>query len=68
MVSLGQSSSEPGEGGMIGSGIVEGEPQELFERDAIIDLGFQFGIGIDLEPLLKEKAFHKNQGRIGIIA
>ena len=65
---FGQSSSEPGEGGMIGCGIVEGEPQELLERDAIVDLGFQFGIGIDLEPLLEQEAFHKHYGRIGAIS
>jgi len=65
---FGQSSSESGEGGMIGCGIVEGEPQELFEGDAIINLCFQFGIGIDLEPLLEQEAFHKNYGMIGVIA
>ena len=65
---FGQSTSEPGEGGMIGRRIFEGEPQELLEGDAIVDLGFQFGVGVDLEPLLQEKAFNKNYGWIRIIA
>jgi hypothetical protein len=63
-----ESSSEPGEGGMIRSGIVKRKPQELFERDSVIDLGFQLRIGIDLEPLLKKKAFHQDKRRIGIVA
>jgi len=65
---FGQSSSESRERGMIGRGIIEGESQELFEGDAVVDLGFQFGVGVDLEPLLQEKAFHKNYGWIGVIA
>jgi hypothetical protein len=52
---------------MIGSGIIEGESQELLERDPIVDLGFQFGIGVDFEPLLQEEAFQEDQRRIGII-
>ena len=65
---FGQSPSESGEGGMIRRGIIEGKPQELFEGDAIIDLGFQFGIGIYLEPLLEQETFHKNKGRISVIS
>ena len=38
---------------MIGSGIIQRESQELFERDPIVDLGLQFWIGVDLEPLLQ---------------
>src|SRR5659263_17585 len=63
-----ESSSEPGEGGMIGSGIVKRKPQELFEGDSVVDLGFQLWIGVNLKPLLKKKAFHKEKRRIGIIA
>src|SRR5664280_480277 len=63
-----ESSSEPGEGGMIGGGVVKRKPQELFEGDSVIDLGFQLRIGIDLEPLLKKKAFHQDKRRIGIVA
>lgn len=53
---------------MIGSGIIEGEPQELLEGDSIIDLGFQLGVGIDLKLLLEQEAFHEYQRRIGFIA
>jgi hypothetical protein len=53
---------------MIGSGIVKRKPQELFERDSVIDLGFQLRIGIDLKPLLKKKAFHENKRRIGVVS
>ena len=63
-----ESSSEAGEGGMIGSGIVERKTKELFEGDSVVDLGFQFRIGIDLKPLLKKKAFHKQKRRIGIVS
>src|ERR1035437_4152909 len=63
-----ESSSEPGEGGMIGSGIVKGKPQELFEGDSVVDLGFQLRIGIDFKPFLQKKAFHKDKRRIGIVS
>lgn len=66
--SIRESTPEAGEGGMIGSRIIEGESQELLERDPIVDLSFQLGIGVDLEPLLEQEAFHKYQGRIGFVA
>ena len=53
---------------MIGSWIIKGETQEFLKRDPVIDLSFQFGVGIDLKPLLEQEAFHKYQGRIGFIA
>jgi hypothetical protein len=53
---------------MIGNGIVKRKPQKLFEGDSVVDLGFQFRIGIDLKPLLKNKAFHENKRRIGIVS
>ena len=65
---FGESASEPGEGGMIGSGIIEGEPQEFFEGDSIIDLGFQLGVGIDFKPLLEQEAFHEDQRRPCLVA
>lgn len=65
---FGKSSSEPGEGGMIGRRLVKRKSQKLFERDSIINLGFQFRIGIDFKPLLEKKAFHQEERRIGIIA
>jgi hypothetical protein len=63
-----ESPSEPGEGGMIGRCIVKGKSQELFERISVVDLSFQLRVGIDLEPLLKKKAFHKEKRRIGIVS
>jgi len=53
---------------MIGCWIIKGETQEFLKRDPVIDLSFQFGVGIDLKPLLEQEAFHKNQRRIGSIA
>ena len=53
---------------MIGSGIVKGKPQELFEGDSVVDLDFQLLIGIDFKPLLQKKAFHKDKRRIGIVS
>ena len=63
-----ESASEPGESGMIGSGIIEGKSQELFEGDSIVDLSFQLGIGIDLKPLLEQEAFHEDQRRPCLVA
>ena len=39
---------------MIGGWEVEGKPQEFFEGNPVVDLGFQFGIGVDSESLLEE--------------
>jgi hypothetical protein len=63
-----ESSSELGEGRMIGNGIVKRKTQKLYQGDSVVDLGFQFRIGIDLKPLLKNKAFHENKRRIGIVS
>ncbi len=60
--------SEAGEGGMIGREFIHGQLQELFERTPIVDLGFQLGIGIDVEPLLQKQAFQKQEGMVGIVA
>lgn len=65
---LGESASEAGEGGMIGSEVIHGELQELFKGAPIVDLGFQLGIGIDVEPLLQKQAFQKQEGMVGIVA
>jgi len=35
-----ESSSELGEGRMIGNGIVKRKPQKLFEGDSVVDFGF----------------------------
>ncbi len=52
---LGETASEAGEGGMIGSEFVHGQLQELFEGAPIVDLGFQLGTGIDVKPLLQKQ-------------
>ena len=51
---------------MIGRGPIEREPEELFKRQPGVDLIFEFGIGVDAEPLLKHETFKKQQGRIGV--
>jgi len=38
-----ESASEPGEGGMIGSGIVKRKPQKLFDGDSVVNFCFQYG-------------------------
>jgi hypothetical protein len=63
-----KSAPESGECRMIGRVIVKGKSQELFKRSSVVDLGFQLRIGIDLKPLLKKKAFHQEQRRIGIVS
>jgi hypothetical protein len=65
---FGESASESTEGGMIGSRIIKGKAQELFEGYSVVNLGFQLRVGIDLVPLLEQEAFHKDQGRIGFVA
>ena len=42
---------------MIRRRLIKRHPQEFFKRDPVVDLSFQFGIGVDTEPLLQEKAF-----------
>src|SRR5664280_3641203 len=63
-----KSAPESGECRMIGRCIVKGKSQKLFKRSPVVDLGFQLRIGIDLEPLLQEQAFHKEKRRIGIVS
>jgi len=63
-----KSAPEPGECRMIGRCIVKGKSQERFERSPVVDLSFQFRVGIDLEPLLKKKALHKDKRRIGVVS
>ena len=53
---------------MIGGRKINRELQECPEGVSIVYLGFQFGIGIDAEPLLEEKAFEKNKRGIGFIS
>ena len=65
---LRQTASESGEGAVIRRGFIHGQFQELLERTPIVDLSFQFGIGIDVEPLLQEQAFQKQKGMVGKVA
>jgi hypothetical protein len=53
---------------MIGRGKINRELQKFPKGVSIVYLGFQFGIGIDAEPLLEEKAFEKNKRGIGFIS
>jgi hypothetical protein len=53
---------------MIGSGIIEGKAQELFERYSVVDLSFQLRVGIDAEPLLEEQAFHKDNRWVSFVS
>ena len=39
---------------MIGSEFIHGELQESFKGTPIVDLGCQFGIGIDVKRLLQK--------------
>jgi hypothetical protein len=65
---FGKSSSESGESRMIGRSIIKREAQELFEGIPVVDLGFQFGIGVDFKPLLKKQAFHKEKRWVGAVS
>jgi hypothetical protein len=51
---------------MIGRGSIEREPEELFKGQPVVDLIFEFGIGVDAEPLLKEHTLEKQQRRVRI--
>ena len=52
---------------MIGGRKINRELQECPEGVSIVYLGFQFRIGIDVEPLLEE-TFEQDQRRIGFIS
>ena len=57
--------SETGKGAMIGRRLIEGYSQKLLKGDPIVDLGFQFGIGVNTEPFLEKEAFQQEQRWIG---
>jgi len=61
-------SPEPGESRMIGRSIIKRQPQELLEGIPVVDLGFQFQIGVDFKPLLKKQAFHQENRRVGAVS
>lgn len=45
---------------MIRGGHIKGQIQEFLKGDPIVDLAFQFGIGRDAEPFLKEHTFKEH--------
>ena len=51
---------------MIRRGFAEGECQELFKGESIVNLVFQLRIEINVEPPLQNQAFKEQQGRIRI--
>ena len=53
---------------MTGRNIIKRKAQELFEGIPVVDLGFQFGIGVDFKPLLKKQAFHQEKRRVGAVS
>ena len=53
---------------MIGRNIIKRQPQELLEGIPVVDLGFQFQIGVDFKPLLKKQAFHQENRRVGAVS
>jgi len=61
-------SPEPGESRMIGRSIIKRQPQELLEGIPVVDLGFQFRIGVDCKPLLKKQAFHQENRWVGAVS
>jgi hypothetical protein len=50
---------------MIRSRLAEGKPQNGFEGQLVVDLVFQFGVGLNPEPLLQEQAFEEHQWWVG---
>lgn len=53
--------SEAEESAVIGRRRTDGKPQKLFE-DPVIDLGFQFGIGVDADHCCKRRHFRSRRG------
>jgi hypothetical protein len=50
---------------MVWSRLAEGQAKKGFEGESVVDLVFQFGIGLNTEPLLKQQAFEEHQRRVG---
>ncbi len=65
---FGEFSSEPGEREMIRCRIVKGKTQKFFEGDAVIDLGFQFRVRIDIKSLLEQQTLHTYNRLVGPVA
>lgn len=63
---LGDAITESGKGGVIRSRMFQWNAEKIFKREAIVDLAFEFGIRMNLKPLLKEQALEQHQRRIGV--
>jgi len=46
----------------------EGESKEFFKKQTVIELIFQFRIGVNVEPLLEQLAFIESPRRSGVSA
>jgi hypothetical protein len=44
---------------MVRGGCIEGKAEKSFEGQPIVNLVFQFGIGVDPEPLFQQQAFEQ---------
>jgi hypothetical protein len=53
---------------MIWGRLFKGDSQEFLKRYSIVDLGFQFRIGVDVEPLLEKQTFQEEKRGIGVIS
>jgi hypothetical protein len=51
---------------MIRGRFTEGKGEEYFKGQTIVDLVFEFRIGVDMEPFLEHEAFKQQQRRISI--
>ena len=63
---FGKSGPESRESGVIRGGLAQWQAEELFKRQAVVDLIFKFGVGVDAETLLKHQAFEEQKRRIGV--
>jgi len=57
--------SKPGKGTVIRGSIIQGQIQEGFKGNPIIDLAFKYRIGFNLKPFLQKHAFEQKQRGIG---
>ena len=51
---------------MIRRGFVKRQLQELFKGQPVVELVFQFGIGVDVEPLLEHQTFKRQERQVGV--
>jgi hypothetical protein len=46
---------------MSGRRLIKGKPRNFLEGYLVVDLGFQFWIGVNAKPLFKQQAFRKDK-------